>query len=156
MRVEDLFEILKTILVSLDMVFDHERDRIQTILWVQLIAYTGNRPAAISALCYKNFKVALIRDPDREYKETLVIDVTAADTKGYLGEKDACVSFSYPQAKTILGHAHQLMLYSGIRSLFLQYVASAAFCSVSRHPSLAWHLPTKHLPTISQPKSFTL
>lgn len=89
MRVEDLFEILKTILVSPEMVFDHERDRMQTIFWVQLIASTGNRPAAISALRYKDFKVALIRDPDREYKETLVIDLTVANTKGYRGEKEA-------------------------------------------------------------------
>lgn len=56
---------------------------------MQLITSTGNRPAAISALRYKDFKVALIRDPDREYRETLVIDLTVTNTKGYRGEKEA-------------------------------------------------------------------
>ena len=100
-RVEDLFKILKIIFISPEIIFDHERDRIQIILWVQLVAYTGNRPAAISALCYKNFKIAFIRDPDRKYKETLIIDITAADTKGYLGEKNTSIFLYSPSGREL-------------------------------------------------------
>ena len=67
------------------------------MFWVQLVAYTANRPAVILALCYKDFKVAIIWDPDREYKKTVVIDVTVADTKGYFSKKNACVFFRHPK-----------------------------------------------------------
>jgi hypothetical protein len=89
MRSEDLFELEKTVLVSNDMAFKHERLRIEIMFYMQVAGNTGNRPTAILALCYKDFKVALVRDPDGGEWPRLVVDSTFENTKGYLGDKDA-------------------------------------------------------------------
>lgn len=89
MRSEDLFELEKTVLLSTDMAFEHEQLRIELMLYMQIAGNTGNRPGAILALRFRDFKIALVRDPDGGPWPRLVIDTTFDHTKGYRGDKDA-------------------------------------------------------------------
>ena len=89
MRAEDEFELLKTLWTSPDLSLDHERMRIQLALIVQLAGITGSRPGALLALCYRNLKITLLKDPSRSKWPRLLIELTFSDTKGYLGQKEA-------------------------------------------------------------------
>lgn len=57
MRAEDLFELLKTLWVSKEIRFSHERHRVQMALIIQLAGITENPPGALLALRYKHIKV---------------------------------------------------------------------------------------------------
>jgi len=88
MRAEDEFELLKTLYLSTEMNFNHERHRVQLASIMHLAGITGNRPAAFLAVCYEHVKVTLLPDPRGERPRVLV-KIAYKYTKGYLGEKDS-------------------------------------------------------------------
>lgn len=88
MRAEDEFELLKTLYLSVEIIFDHERHRVELALIVQLAGITGNRPAALLALTYENVKVTVLLVNGRP---RVLVEITFHNTKGYLGDKDAFV-----------------------------------------------------------------
>lgn len=63
MRAEDEFELLKTLHLSVEMIFDHERHCVQLALLMQLAGITGNRPSALLGVCYSDIKITLLSDP---------------------------------------------------------------------------------------------
>ena len=97
MRAEDEFELLKTLFVSTEMTFDHERHRVELALILQLAGITGNRPAALLALRYEDTKVTLLLVNGRPRP---LIEIRFGDTKSYLGNKDAWVPTDPPAAST--------------------------------------------------------
>ena len=50
-RAKAKFEFLKTLFLSVEIVFDHERHRVQLALIMQLAGITGNRPASFLGVC---------------------------------------------------------------------------------------------------------
>jgi hypothetical protein len=90
-RIEDEFELLRTLWSSPELSLEHERLRVQLALILQLAGITGNRPGALLSLQYKHVKMALLPDPSGSEWPRLIIDLTFKNTKGYLGLKDACV-----------------------------------------------------------------
>ncbi|EKG09599.1 hypothetical protein MPH_13344 [Macrophomina phaseolina MS6] len=88
MHVEDLFEVLRTLWVSTEMTFDHERHRVQLSLIMLLAGITGSRPGALLALRYRDVQVTLIQDPAGGQRPIVLIELTYQYTKGYLGAKD--------------------------------------------------------------------
>lgn len=91
MRAEDEFELLKTLFLSSEVTFNHERYRIQLALIMQLAGITGNRPAALLAICYKHVKVTLLPDPNGGERPRVILEIVYKHTKGYLGQKEAFV-----------------------------------------------------------------
>ena len=91
MRAEDEFELLKTLYVSSEVVFKHERHRVQLALIMQLAGITGNRPAALLAICYRHVKVTLLADPNGGERPRVMLEIVYSYTKGYLGNKDVFV-----------------------------------------------------------------
>jgi len=88
-RAEDMFELLHTLWVSPKMWFEHERQRSEMALLMQLAGITGNRPGALLALRYEQVKVTLLRDPAGGPKPRVIIEITFQETKGKkLGTKD--------------------------------------------------------------------
>ena len=92
MRAEDEFELLKTLFLSYEVVFNHERHRVQLALIMQPAGITGNRPAALLASCYGHVKVTLVADPDGQERPRVMLEIVYKYTKGYLGDKDALVT----------------------------------------------------------------
>jgi hypothetical protein len=95
MYVEDLTRYAGGILGTTKMNFEIGWLRIQFILYCQLGALTGNRPDALVNLCYRHFKLALVRDPEDltgRYPR-LFIELTPEFTKTFLGAKDKYASF---------------------------------------------------------------
>jgi Protein of unknown function (DUF3435) len=64
MRVEDLFELLKTLYLSDDVFFTHERHRIALTLAMQIAAATANRPSAVLQLRYEDVDAVVVLDDD--------------------------------------------------------------------------------------------
>ena len=91
MRAEDEFELLKTLFLSVEIVFDHERHRVQLALIMQLAGITGNRPAALLGVCYKDVKITLLPDPKGGELPRRLIGIAFKNTKGYLGDKETSV-----------------------------------------------------------------
>ena len=91
MRTEDEFELLKTLYLSSEITFNHERYRVQLALIMQLAGITGIRPAALLAVCYQHVKVALLSDPHGGEHPRVLVEIVYKYAKGYLGEKDASV-----------------------------------------------------------------
>lgn len=91
MWAEDEFELLKTLFLSVEIVFDHERHRVQLALIMQLAGITGNRPAALLGVCYKDIKITLLPDSNGGELPRLLIEIAFKNTKGYLGEKETSV-----------------------------------------------------------------
>ena len=96
MRSEDEFELLKTLYYSTEIIFNHERYRVQLALIMQLAGITGNRPSALLAVCYRDVKVTLLRDPQGGDQPRVLVEIVYNHTKGYLGQKDAFVFLSTP------------------------------------------------------------
>ncbi|MCJ1343078.1 hypothetical protein MMC31_001269 [Peltigera leucophlebia] len=93
MRVEDEFELLKTLHLSVEMIFDHERHRVQLALLMQLAGITGNRPGALLGVRYSDVKITLLPDPQGGDFPRRLIEIAFKNTKGYLGEKETfCIS----------------------------------------------------------------
>ena len=91
MRAEDEFELLKTLFLSVEIAFDHERHRVQLALIMQLAGITGNRPAALLGVCYNDIKITLLPDPKEGELPRRLIEIAFKNTKGYLGEKETSV-----------------------------------------------------------------
>ena len=89
MRAEDEFELLKTLWLSDEVVYDHERHRIALALILQLAGITGNRPGALLALRYRHVKVFLLPDATGGDRPRVLMEVKFEETKSYLGPKDA-------------------------------------------------------------------
>ncbi|KAL9580150.1 MAG: hypothetical protein Q9212_004664 [Teloschistes hypoglaucus] len=89
LHAEDEFELLKTLYISTETTFPHERYRVQLALVMQLPGITGNRPSALLSVRYQHIKVNLLEDPDRGEQPRVLIEIVFHHTKGYLGEKDA-------------------------------------------------------------------
>lgn len=94
MRAEDEFELLKTLHLLVEMIFDHERHRVQLALLMQLASITGNRPSALLGVCYSDIKITLLPDPQGDKFPRRLIEIAFKHTKGYLGEKETFVFFS--------------------------------------------------------------
>ena len=94
LHAEDEFELLKTLYISVEATFSHERYRVQLSAVSQLAGITGNRPGALLAVRYRHIKVTLLPDPDGGEQPRVLMEIIFPHTKGYLGEKDACVSQS--------------------------------------------------------------
>ncbi|MCJ1332322.1 hypothetical protein MMC10_009014, partial [Thelotrema lepadinum] len=112
MRVDDQFELFLTVLSSPYMVFESERDRIATMLGIQLIGNTSNRFKAVFAVRYQDIRVAVMRDPEINNEEVLIVHFTFRDTKSYLGEKDSnTISLmSYRKERCLLLCLHMTIL----------------------------------------------
>lgn len=89
MRVENEFELLKTLYLSIEINFNHERHRVQLALIMQLAGITNNRPVALLAICYRHVKVTLLSDPQEGKQPQVLVEIAYKYTKGYLGEKDS-------------------------------------------------------------------
>lgn len=90
-RAEDEFELLKTLYLSHQIKFHHERHRVQDAAIMQLAGITGNRPSALLAIRYRNIKVTLLPDPYGGERPRIMIEIRFTDTKEYLGKKDTSV-----------------------------------------------------------------
>ena len=88
MRAEDEFELLKTLYVSVEMIFDHERHRVELALILQLADITGNRPAVLLTLTYENIRVTVLSVGGKPW---FLIKISFNNIKGYLGDKDTFV-----------------------------------------------------------------
>lgn len=91
MRAKDLFEFFKTLWVSKEIKFNHERHRVQLILIMQFAEITDNRLNVLLALRYKHIKVTLLSDPKDKKQSRMLIEIRYEHTKNYLNEKDAWV-----------------------------------------------------------------
>ena len=89
MRAEDEFELLKTLWCSPELIFPHERARVQLALILVLAGMTGNRPDALLKLTYGDVSICLLRDPSGGKQPRLLVDLTFNHTKSYSGDKDA-------------------------------------------------------------------
>lgn len=94
MQVEDEFKLLKTLHFFVEMIFDHERHRVQLALLMQLADITGNQPSAFLGVCYNNVKITLLPDLQRGKFPQRLIEIAFKNTKGYLGEKETFVFLS--------------------------------------------------------------
>lgn len=54
MWAEDEFKLLKTLHLSIEMVFDHERHHVQMALLIQLASIPDNRPGALLGVCNRS------------------------------------------------------------------------------------------------------
>ncbi|KAH7002679.1 hypothetical protein B0J12DRAFT_551472, partial [Macrophomina phaseolina] len=120
MHVEDLFEVLRTLWVSTEINFDHERHRTQLSLIMLLAGITGSRPGALLALRYRDVQVTLIQDPAGGEQPIVLIELTYEYTKGYLGAKDSN-TFPIPEIRhdpclVLSPHAYFLALAFGDRA----------------------------------------
>ena len=88
MRAEDEFELLKTLWLSGEILFDHERHRVALALILQLAGITGNRPGALLALRYRHVKLFLLLDAIAGNRPRVLMEVKFEETKTYLGPKD--------------------------------------------------------------------
>ena len=91
MRVEDEFELLRTLWGSAEMDMEHERLRVQEALLIQLAGITGNRPEALLSLRYKHVKLFLLRDSSKGELPRRIFELTFGKTKSYMGDKDPYV-----------------------------------------------------------------
>jgi len=91
LHAEDEFELLKTLYISTETTFPHERYRVQLALIMQLAGITGNRPSALLAVRYQHVKVTLLEDPNCGEQPRVLMEIVFNHTKGYLAEKDAYV-----------------------------------------------------------------
>ena len=80
--------MLKSLYTSPRVTFNHGRHYVELACIMQWAGITGNRPAAILVLRYENIKVALILVNG---KTRLIVEPKFAETKSYLGDKDAYV-----------------------------------------------------------------
>lgn len=94
MRAEDKFELLKTLHLSVKIVFDHKHHRVQLALLMQLAGITGNRLGALLGVCYSNVKITLLPDPQGDKFPQRLIEIVLKHTKEYFGEKETFVFFS--------------------------------------------------------------
>ena len=140
MRAEAEFELLKTLYLSSEMTFNHERHRVQLALIMQLAGITGNRPAALLAVCYRHIKVTLLPDPHGGERPRVLIEIIYKYTKGYLGEKDAFVFPSTPHSLL------WLMIVAETNSGFRTSRMSRACCSILTSPCSRWSSPIKLSP----------
>lgn len=92
LHVDDEFELLKTLYIFTETIFSHERYRVQLTLVMQLAEITGNRPSALLAVRYQHIKMTLLEDSGNKEQPQVLIEIVFNHIKGYLGEKDACVS----------------------------------------------------------------
>lgn len=60
MRAKNEFELLKTLFLFFEIIFNYERHRIQLILIMQLIEIIENRFSALLAICYWQVKITLL------------------------------------------------------------------------------------------------
>ncbi|EME85029.1 uncharacterized protein MYCFIDRAFT_214924 [Pseudocercospora fijiensis CIRAD86] len=90
-RVEEQFELLRTLWESPDVKFNHERQRVQFALILHLAGLSGQRPQALVNVRYGDIAVELIRESNtpRDSPPRVVVKFTFAYTKSFLGEKDA-------------------------------------------------------------------
>ncbi len=89
MRVENEFELLKTLYLSIEINFNHERHRVQLALIMQLTRITNNWPVALLAICYRHVKVTLLSNPQEEKRPQVLVKIAYKYTKSYLGKKDS-------------------------------------------------------------------
>lgn len=89
-RVEDAFEMLRTLWESLEIKFQHECQRIQLALILHLAGLSGNRPETIMNIRYGDVAVELIRAPElpRETPPRVVVKFTFVYTKDHLVPED--------------------------------------------------------------------
>ena len=94
LHAEDEFELLKTLYISTETTFPHERYRVQLALIMQLAGITGNRPSALLAVHYQHIKVTLLPDPDGEEQPRVLIEICSITPKATLGKKMRTSSYS--------------------------------------------------------------
>ena len=85
-RIEELFELLRTLWTTDQIHFKNERERVQLALLLQLAAYSGNRPSALLELRYRDIEVAL-HPNEHDDDSAVVITIHWAETKSYQGKK---------------------------------------------------------------------
>ena len=66
MRVENEVKMLNALYLSNDMIFNHERYRVQLTLFMQLTDITNNRSEAVLKIRYRNIKIILLRDSNED------------------------------------------------------------------------------------------
>ncbi|CRG92724.1 Putative membrane protein ycf1 [Talaromyces islandicus] len=86
MYIEDLAELARVLLTTMEMTFELGWLRIQLLLFCQLAAITGSRPEALLDLRYGDLFLRLVRDPDADHPR-LLIELTLSATKRFLGPK---------------------------------------------------------------------
>ena len=91
MRAKNEFELLKTLWLSEEIIFDHEQHRIALALILQFVGITGNRPGALLALRYRQVKIFLLPDVTGGNQPRVLMEVKFEETKTYLRPKDAWV-----------------------------------------------------------------
>ena len=101
-RAEDEFELLKTLFLSPNVVFNYERHRVQLALIMQLAGITGNRPTALLGVYYKHVKVTLLVDLMGGERPCVMLEVTYKSTKRYHGDKDLYVYSSHRFPSSLL------------------------------------------------------
>jgi len=143
LHAEDEFELLKTLYISTETNFPHERYRVQLALIMQLAGITGNRPSALLAVRYQHIKVTLLPDPEGGEQTRVLIEIVFHHTKGYLGEKDACVLLRYTCCSFSLSLS--LTRVAETNSGFPMSPTSRACCSVLTSPCSLYSSRTKLL-----------
>jgi hypothetical protein len=86
MYIEDLAEFARVLLTTTEMTFTIGWLRIELLLFCQLAAITGSRPEALLDIRYRDLRLRLVRDPERDYPR-LFMDLQLSSTKRFLGTK---------------------------------------------------------------------
>lgn len=88
-RAEDEFELLKTLHLSVEIIFDHERHhewhRVQLALLIQLASIISNWPGALLGVLYNDVKITLLPDLQGGEFSRRLIKIEFKNTKRYLG-----------------------------------------------------------------------
>ena len=135
-RAEDVFELLRTLWGSTEVLMEHERLRVQEALILVLAGITGNRPEALLSLRWKHAKMALLRDPDGSEWPRPIVDLTFEKTKSYMGAKDAYVELERERPTNC-----KLIRVAETHSAFLKFPVNAASYFALTCCSSAWRSP---------------
>ena len=124
------FELLKTLFLFSEIVFNHKRHRIQLALIIQLIGITENRSAALFAICYQHIKVILLPNLNRKKQLQVILEIVYKYIKSYLGQKE---TFVFSVVFYILSnnrYAELLTILTETNLIFSIYRISYIFCFV--------------------------
>lgn len=73
--VEDEFELLKTLYITIETIFSHKRYDVQLILIMQLIDITSNRFLTLLTICYQHIKMILLSNSNNEKQSRVLIEI---------------------------------------------------------------------------------
>lgn len=93
-QVEDKFELLKILYLSIEIICDHGQHRVLLALLMQLAGITSNWLSALLGIRYNDVKITLLSDPQGGKFPRRLIEIAFKNSKEYLEEKETFVFLS--------------------------------------------------------------